>query len=92
MFVIELNLTEPATDDKWFEFQAAPTIKEAREVGRLQNDRDWRVVNALGRVVDDRRRDRVRVRAARARQGRDAVLRDLGLKKVRGALGGTYWE
>ena len=29
---------------------------------------------------------------AKPRIGRDAVLRDLGLVKVRGALGGIYWE
>ena len=33
-----------------------------------------------------------RARAKRARQERESVLRDLGLVKVRGALGGTYWE
>ena len=27
-----------------------------------------------------------------ARRSREAVLRDLGLVKVRGAMGGTYWE
>ena len=27
-----------------------------------------------------------------ARQDREQVLRDCGLVKVRGALGGTYWE
>lgn len=26
------------------------------------------------------------------RKDRDDVLRSLGLKKVRGAMGGTYWE
>lgn len=26
------------------------------------------------------------------RKERDDVMRSLGLKKVRGALGGTYWE
>lgn len=35
--------------------------------------------------------------AARARQNvarkeRDAVLKSLGLKKVKGSMGGTYWE
>jgi uncharacterized Zn finger protein (UPF0148 family) len=34
-------------------------------------------------------RDPVR-KVKRARQARDQVLRDLGLVKVRGALGGTY--
>jgi uncharacterized membrane protein YvbJ len=33
-----------------------------------------------------------RVDAARKRRERDAVMRSLGLVKVRGALGGTYWE
>lgn len=27
-----------------------------------------------------------------ARRDRDQAMRDLGLVKVRGALGGTYWE
>ena len=30
--------------------------------------------------------------ARRARKLREQALRDLGLVKVRGALGGTYWE
>jgi hypothetical protein len=34
-----------------------------------------------------------RTKRARAnRRARDAVMRSLGLVKVRGALGGTYWE
>jgi len=36
-----------------------------------------------------------KARAARARQNRkakDDVMRSLGLVKVRGALGGVYWE
>jgi ribosome-binding protein aMBF1 (putative translation factor) len=31
-------------------------------------------------------------RARANRKANDAVLRSLGLVKVRGALGGTYWE
>jgi len=31
-------------------------------------------------------------RIAIARQGRDQAMRDVGLTKVRGNLGGTYWE
>lgn len=31
-------------------------------------------------------------KAKRQRKVRDQVMRDLGLVKVRGALGGTYWE
>jgi hypothetical protein len=38
---------------------------------------------------DRRRRNEAR---AKARRERDDVLRDLGLTRVRGALGGTYWE
>jgi uncharacterized Zn finger protein (UPF0148 family) len=30
--------------------------------------------------------------AAKQRQERDEVLRSLGLTKVHGTLGGTYWE
>ena len=33
-----------------------------------------------------------RLQANRARRERDAALGDIGLVKVRGALGGTYWE
>lgn len=31
-------------------------------------------------------------KARRARKAREAALRSCGLVKVRGALGGTYWE
>jgi uncharacterized Zn finger protein (UPF0148 family) len=31
-------------------------------------------------------------RARQARQARESVMRDMGLVKVRGALGGVYWE
>jgi hypothetical protein len=31
-------------------------------------------------------------KAARNRREKDELMRDLGLKKVKGALGGTYWE
>lgn len=33
-----------------------------------------------------------RKKANRQRRERAQVMRDLGLVKVRGALGGTYWE
>jgi hypothetical protein len=33
-----------------------------------------------------------RMRAQSRRRERDSVMRDFGLVKVRGALGGTYWE
>lgn len=33
-----------------------------------------------------------RKRANAVRREREAVMRDCGLVKVRGALGGTYWE
>lgn len=33
-----------------------------------------------------------RVKANRARKARDQAYRDCGMVKVRGALGGTYWE
>lgn len=31
-------------------------------------------------------------KAAESRKMRDQAMRDLGLTKVRGAMGGTYWE
>jgi len=61
--------------------------------------RTWRVEDGEGRVPEEaviRRVVRVvrgRIRAAeRERAERERVLRDMGLVKVRGALGGTYWE
>lgn len=33
-----------------------------------------------------------RVRAAKGQAARNQALRDLGLVRVRGALGGVYWE
>lgn len=33
-----------------------------------------------------------RKEAAKRRKERDDVMRSLGMKKVRGAMGGTYWE
>ena len=33
-----------------------------------------------------------RARAREAKREREQALKDLGLVKVRGALGGTYWE
>lgn len=37
-------------------------------------------------------RRRAREATARRRRERDQAMRDLGLTKVRGALGGTYFE
>lgn len=33
-----------------------------------------------------------RQRAKRARSAKDQAMRDIGMVKVRGAMGGTYWE
>jgi len=41
---------------------------------------------------DDCERNRKRKAAAQRRRERDQVMRDCGLVKVRGAMGGTYWE
>lgn len=35
---------------------------------------------------------KLRAQQNRARRDQDAAYRDLGLVKVRGALGGVYWE
>ena len=36
--------------------------------------------------------ERSRIRAKRARKAKDEAYRSCGLVKVRGALGGVYWE
>ena len=38
------------------------------------------------------RQREARIRAAHNRKERESVLHDMGLVKVRGALGGVYWE
>ena len=38
------------------------------------------------------RKEAFKVGRNKARREREAVLKELGLVKVRGALGGTYWE
>jgi len=38
------------------------------------------------------RQKATRERANKIRRERDQVMRDMGLKRVRGALGGVYWE
>jgi uncharacterized Zn finger protein (UPF0148 family) len=42
-------------------------------------------------LIDARRGRKLKARAA-ARRERESLLRDMGLVKVRGAMGGTYWE
>ena len=37
-------------------------------------------------------RDAKRAKANKRRRERAAVMRDLGMVRVRGALGGVYWE
>lgn len=41
-----------------------------------------------GLAIEKAKRDR----RNRERRERNQVMRDLGLKRVRGALGGVYWE
>lgn len=43
-------------------------------------------------VCDSMEPVRLRQKPRKARKEREDVLRSLGLVKVRGALGGTYWE
>ena len=46
----------------------------------------------LCRQCEDQERVRVRGKRAQAKREREECLRSLGLVKVRGALGGVYWE
>ena len=58
------------------------------------------LVNAECRAVNDvdfmirmdARDDVRRLKARIARRERDTLLREMGMVKVRGSLGGTYWE
>ena len=44
--------------------------------------------NAASRAKEDARKLKARI----ARRERDDAMRGIGMVKVRGALGGTYWE
>lgn len=48
--------------------------------------------NECATCEDAPKKARQRRRASLQRRERDAALRSLGLRKVRGAMGGTYWE
>ena len=59
-------------------------------LGPDHSQRYWHATPAEADRV--RRHFAARDRASAQRRVRDQVCRDLGLRKVRGALGGTYWE
>ena len=70
-------------------------LKSGREMGQTSTFRDgagWLELaeiqcKALNRSEESKRHGR-----NKARRERDQVKRDCGLVKVRGNLGGTYWE
>jgi len=65
-------------------------MKVCKRCGEEIHTRDGE--NFCGTCEEGNRKSLSRKRAAQQRRERDAVLRSLGLSKVRGALGGTYWE
>ena len=44
------------------------------------------------KCIQDRKRMERNKKRNTARRLRDQAMRDIGMKKVRGGLGGTYWE
>jgi DNA-directed RNA polymerase subunit M/transcription elongation factor TFIIS len=48
--------------------------------------------NECQRCDEATRKERKAQRRKAARRDRDSVMRSLGMTKVTGALGGTYWE
>lgn len=46
----------------------------------------------IGDAATRSKEDARKLRARIARRERDILLREMGMVKVRGALGGTYWE
>lgn len=61
---------------------ATPGMKEAIDYANRMNSE--RVAAEVAEIKRQRRN--------KARRERDQAMRDLGLVKVRGNLGGTYWE
>jgi len=49
-------------------------------------------IYGVGNAKDDAKNDARKLKARIARRERDQSMRDLGLVKARGSLGGTYWE
>ena len=60
--------------------------KCGEEVGLLDGD------NVCSYCEQDEKNKAKRSRANAKRRSREDVLRSCGLIKVRGAMGGTYWE
>ena len=75
-------------------------VNHMRKVAGLTSiltDEDRRIYSAARQAHDfkscpDCKARARNIRANRARIEKDMICRDMGLTKVRGALGGTYWE
>ena len=66
-----------------------------RTNGKIVEGKDgetWNATGSLAVVLHARKVHEASIRKNRARRERDQAMRDLGLVKVRGNLGGTYWE
>lgn len=67
-------------------------VKFCERCGEEIYTKDGENLCAACETETDRKRKRSNRKARLTRREREAVLRDLGLTKVRGSLGGTYWE
>lgn len=68
-------------------------MKVCEACGDEISTKDGEGLCARCEAMEERGKDpKKAARARRARRSRDAAMRSLGLVKVRGALGGTYWE
>lgn len=64
-----------------------------RDLRMMLVNAECRAVNDVSFIDRGRARDEARRLKARiSRREKDEAMRDLGMVKVRGSLGGTYWE
>ena len=63
-----------------------------REIAAIDGENQCIPCEEPSEAPPNSRLAKTRAEARQRRRERDQVMRDLGLVKVRGALGGTYWE
>jgi hypothetical protein len=62
------------------------------EENKKLDEHNRAAVERAGKVTPGEKAAKAKARARENRRARDDAYRSLGLKKVKGALGGTYWE
>lgn len=75
----------------WTATAESEDLLEIKEVASVMAAR-WRIVTCCGSIVCEGRGTVAKAKANVARRVKDQIYKDLGMTKVRGAMGGTYYE